>query len=402
MNMKKIQLITFSLLTAILMGGCGNDWMDIQPSTEIETEGSLTELRDFEFVLNGAYSGMQSSSYYGATMMCYGDLTGDDMKCYKSSSTNVSYYTFKYNKTNGPSGFWSVYYGIAKNLNILLRDIDRIELVPDRVIITPKMEKLTEQVSINQKKERELENKKKDLDKLLEKRQKAIEALNEEKNSIKMKAESKIERLVDQRIAEINKIWESKQGKGDLSYSQISQAKGELKKIKIDDEPSLSAVGKVVELTDLKAGEKVEDEDGRVGTVMEVKKKEVLLDMDGLRIRRKIAGLKRAKLTAKDVKVKKENYASIDSAILNLGPSQGLEVNIIGLHVDEAMRKVVSFLDSARIHRYTPVRIIHGAGTFALKNAVWKYLSNHKEFVKDYRLGGEGEGGLGATVVYLK
>ena len=152
----------------------------------------------------------------------------------------------------------------------------------------------------------------------------------------------------------------------------------------------------------MKAGEKVEDEDGRVGTVMEVKKKEVLLDMDGLRIRRKIAGLKRAKLTAKDVKVKKENYASIDSAILNLGPSQGLEVNIIGLHVDEAMRKVVSFLDSARIHRYTPVRIIHGAGTFALKNAVWKYLSNHKEFVKDYRLGGEGEGGLGATVVYLK
>jgi len=146
MNMKKIQLITFSLLTAILMGGCGNDWMDLQPSTEIETEGSLTELRDFEFVLNGAYNGMQSSSYYGATMMCYGDLTGDDMKCYKSSSTNVSYYTFKYNKTNGPSGFWSVYYGIAKNLNILLRDIDRIELVPDRVIITPKMEKLTEQV----------------------------------------------------------------------------------------------------------------------------------------------------------------------------------------------------------------------------------------------------------------
>ena len=28
------------------------------------------------------------------------------MKSYKSSSTNVSFYTFKYNKTNGPSGFW--------------------------------------------------------------------------------------------------------------------------------------------------------------------------------------------------------------------------------------------------------------------------------------------------------
>ena len=37
-----------------------------------------------------------------------------------------------------------------------------------------------------------------------------------------------------------------------------------------------------------------------------------------------------------------------------------------------------------------------------VKNAVWKYLQNHSEFVKDYRLGGEGEGGLGATVVHLR
>ena len=66
------------------------------------------------------------------------------------------------------------------------------------------------------------------------------------------------------------------------------------------------------------------------------------------------------------------------------------------------MRNVVSFLDSSRIRKFSYVRIIHGTGTFALKNAVWKYLQNHKDFVKDYRLGGEGEGGLGATIVHLK
>lgn len=143
--MKKIKYIALGVF-ATLLSGCGNDWLDLQSSTAIETEGSLTELRDFEFVLNGAYSSMQSSNYYGADMVCYGDLTGDDMKSYKSSSTNVSYYTFKYNKTNGPSGFWGMYYGVAKNLNILLRDIESIELVPDRVITTPKLEKLTEQV----------------------------------------------------------------------------------------------------------------------------------------------------------------------------------------------------------------------------------------------------------------
>lgn len=146
--MKKIKYIALGVFVT-LFSSCGNDWLDLQSSTAIETDGSLTELRDFEFVLNGAYSSMQSSSYYGANMMCYGDLTGDDMKSYKSSSTNVNYYTFKYNKTNGPSGFWGMYYGIGKNLNILLRDIEKIELVPDRIVTTPKLEKLTEQEYYN-------------------------------------------------------------------------------------------------------------------------------------------------------------------------------------------------------------------------------------------------------------
>ena len=265
------------------------------------------------------------------------------------------------------------------------------------------MEKLTEQVSINEKKARELDNKKKDMDKLLEKRQKAIDALNEEKNSIKMKADNKIKRIVEERIEEINKIWAANQGKNTISFSEVSQAKGELNKIKEKEPESIQVFDKVEEIKDLKVGKLVEDEDGRRAKVLEIKKKEVLLDLDGLRFRRKIAGLKRAKLTVNDVKVKKDNkYTMEDTAYLNLGPSQGLECNIIGLHVDEAMRKVVSFIDSSRIRKNTCIRIVHGAGTFALKNAVWKYLANHKEFVKDYRLGGEGEGGLGATVIHLK
>lgn len=266
------------------------------------------------------------------------------------------------------------------------------------------LEKLTQQVSENEQKAKELENERKNLEKLENKKQKAIDALNEEKNSIKMKAEAKINRLVDKRIEEINAIWKQNSNiKGSsISYSDISQAKGELKKIKEEKDTSLQTIGKKEALSDIKVGEILEDEDQRRGKVLEVKKNEVILEMDGLRFRRKIAGLKRAKLTTADVKTKKIPTASIDQAILKAGPSQGLECFVIGKHVDEAMRDVVSFLDSARLHHFSYVRIIHGAGTFALKNAVWKYLSNHKEFISDYRLGGEGEGGLGATVVHLK
>ena len=146
--MKTLRYILWSIC-AVVLSSCGNDWLDLKPSTAIETDGSLTELRDFEFVLNGAYSSMQSANYYGASLICYGDLAGDDMKSYKSTSYYVNYYTFKYNKTNGPSEFWGMYYGVGKNLNILLRDIEKIDLVPDRVITTPKMERLTEQEYYN-------------------------------------------------------------------------------------------------------------------------------------------------------------------------------------------------------------------------------------------------------------
>lgn len=49
--MKKIKYIALGVF-ATLLSSCGNDWLDLQSSTAIETDGSLTELRDFEFVLD--------------------------------------------------------------------------------------------------------------------------------------------------------------------------------------------------------------------------------------------------------------------------------------------------------------------------------------------------------------
>lgn len=289
---------------------------------------------------------------------------------------------------------------LAKNLGLapeIIADAEDFEATRENRDTDALMEKLTEQESENEKKAADLENRKKDLERVIAKKEAAIKALNEERGAIHAKADDKIEKLVEERIEEINKVWASKQT--DASYSDVSKAKGELNRIK-DSVPETQVGSGKEEILDLKEGDLVEDEDGRRGKVLEVKKKEVILDLDGLRFTRPIQGLKRARLTVADVKKKKPIHA--DAAYLDLAPSQGLEVNVIGLHADEAMRKVVSFIDSARVHKFTMVRIIHGTGGFILKNAVWKYLGNHPEFVADYRLGGEGEGGLGATVVHLK
>ena len=47
------------------------------------------------------------------------------------------------------------------------------------------------------------------------------------------------------------------------------------------------------------------------------------------------------------------------------------------------------------------IRVVHGKGTGALRRFVWDYLQGHP-VVKSYRLGEEGEGGDGATVVTFK
>ncbi len=78
-----------------------------------------------------------------------------------------------------------------------------------------------------------------------------------------------------------------------------------------------------------------------------------------------------------------------------------LECNVIGMHVDEALAVVDKYLDNAILHRASSVRIIHGMGTGALRKAVHSYLKKHSK-VESFRMGGQGEGGLGATVVELK
>lgn len=79
-----------------------------------------------------------------------------------------------------------------------------------------------------------------------------------------------------------------------------------------------------------------------------------------------------------------------------------LELNIIGLRVDEAMAELDRYLDQCRLKGFKRVRIIHGLGSGALRKATHQYCKSHPKFIAKWELGGEFEGGGGATVVYLK
>ncbi len=77
------------------------------------------------------------------------------------------------------------------------------------------------------------------------------------------------------------------------------------------------------------------------------------------------------------------------------------EIDLRGKTGDEAWSAVDKYFDEAQLAGFSKVRLIHGKGTGALKNALWKYLKSDKR-VATFRIGAYGEGDGGVTVVELK
>jgi len=77
------------------------------------------------------------------------------------------------------------------------------------------------------------------------------------------------------------------------------------------------------------------------------------------------------------------------------------ELDLRGLTVDEALDRVDKYLDEAVLSSLGRVYLIHGKGTGALRRAIHGQLQHHVH-VKSFRLGEQGEGGSGVTVVELR
>jgi DNA mismatch repair protein MutS2 len=78
-----------------------------------------------------------------------------------------------------------------------------------------------------------------------------------------------------------------------------------------------------------------------------------------------------------------------------------LELHLIGLRVDDALKKLEPFLNHASLDGVGEVRIVHGKGTGTLMRAVREYLDGHP-LVESFRDGEPFEGGGGATMVKVK
>ena len=98
-----------------------------------------------------------------------------------------------------------------------------------------------------------------------------------------------------------------------------------------------------------------------------------------------------------------KNMQRTNQGKLKMGKSYSVrpEINLLGKTVDEAIAELDKYLDDAYLAHLSPVRIVHGKGTGALRAGVHNYLKRQKH-VKSYHLAAFGEGDAGVTIVEFK
>ncbi len=77
------------------------------------------------------------------------------------------------------------------------------------------------------------------------------------------------------------------------------------------------------------------------------------------------------------------------------------ELDLRGKYAEDALEELDKYLDDAALAGIDRLRIIHGKGTGALRNAVRNHLKNN-HYVSDFHDGAREEGGFGVTIITMK
>lgn len=115
------------------------------------------------------------------------------------------------------------------------------------------------------------------------------------------------------------------------------------------------------------------------------------------------AGIMKLTVKLKDLRLIQDTAPTkgVGKVQLDTQRQGGLELDVRGKLVDEAILEVDRYIDNCLMSGLDQVSIIHGKGTGALRAGIQDYLKRDKR-VRSYRMGAYGEGDAGVTVVTLK
>ncbi len=244
-----------------------------------------------------------------------------------------------------------------------------------------------------------------------EQSQKAKERAEKEKASI----EKQKEKILRDAREDAKKIYEQAKREADEIIKEMRKGAQEAHKLEEQRQKLKKGLGNVedklsedvfkqknppIDPKKLLLGQSVEVASmGQVGSVLTLPDKNgnLTVQVGILKINTNLSQLRLAKPPKEDKKKK----GTLSGMSVGKTISIKSELDLRGFMVDEGLIELDKYLDDAVLSGLESVRIIHGKGTGALRNAVWDFLRHHHH-AKSFRQGAFGEGDLGVTVVELK
>lgn len=236
--------------------------------------------------------------------------------------------------------------------------------------------------------------------------QEELRKAKQEQNKLKLQVEKlnanarlEVKRLVDLALGDVNEIVDELkkmlETPTQADYFRATQLRKKLKNITVDeqeesDEPP--TVDEAPQVGDLVYVGKFHD----VATLTAITKNgEYIIRMGQLK------SIVRKNDIRKLARQQKEESVTVPKKQVTLqnAPAKR-ELYLLGCKVEEALYRVEQFIDDARLAHVEEVKIIHGMGTGALRNAIWEYLNESN--VVSFRSGKSNEGGQGVTFVRLR
>ncbi|HET6347442.1 MAG TPA: Smr/MutS family protein, partial [Candidatus Krumholzibacteria bacterium] len=132
------------------------------------------------------------------------------------------------------------------------------------------------------------------------------------------------------------------------------------------------------------------------GTVVEIKRRDAVVDIGGKRIRARLSTL----YPAANVEPLEGRVAS-PTARVTFEPLGEMSIMVRGMDRESALDEVSRFIDRAVLTGLHEVQIIHGFGEQILARAIRDALSRDPR-VRSHRIGEPHEGGLGVTFAILR
>ena len=251
---------------------------------------------------------------------------------------------------------------------------------------------LENKINIYNQKLEEINILKSELELDIKKKKQAQKDLASYKKNLKENEDEIINEAIEKKLAELDEIWHKK--KGIKNFAELSKLKGELNKKRIVSSEEETKTSKVFEINS-----KVRIlPSGQIGTIISQNGNRYIVSSSGITFNLKADSLEYF-INNEPKKVHKRPTSSIDRSILEKKVAP-LECNLIGLTAIEAREKLLKYLDDCLLSHRHQARIIHGVGTSTLQKMVWKELEKCY-YVKNFRFGGEGEGGVGCTIAIL-